>query len=184
MSGGDERLDPVFRARLKETLVAQAAGDDGSMRRGPRIAWALVAGVCLVAGAGAAWVLAGPGAESVAGGLELRSVEVVCATVAGPINSASATGGALTEPRDVTISVAIAGETDPSPALIDGCMRLWDEGLLAGVEFQSSSPQSGADDVPALTLCSLPDGAPVVIPASDCRAAGMTEWSDADRPAS
>lgn len=183
MSGSTGGIDPEFRARLREALVTQAT-DARPVRRGTRLAWGLVAGVCLLAGAGTAWALADRGSGPVAGGLEMRSVGVVCAAVAGPIEPLSGSGGALSDPRGITISVPIAAGADASPELIDECARLWDEGLLLRVELQSSSPQSAPVGAPALALCSLVDGAPVVIPAPDCASAGMVDWTDEDRSGS
>ena len=177
MSGGDEGLDPAFRVRLREALVTQAT-EEGEVSRAPHLAWGLVAGVSLVAAIGTAWMLAAPGPESTAGGLELRSVDVICAGTAGPEASVSGSGGALTDPRGITISVAIAGGAKAEPELLDGCARLWDDGQLVGVELQNSSPQSSPASGPALALCSLDDGAAIVTPASDCRAAGMVDWVD------
>ncbi len=183
MSGREERLDPEFRARLRQVLVLHVA-EERPARRETRRAWGLVAAVSLVAGLGTAWVLADRPAESVAGGLDVQPVEVVCASGVGPTGALSESGGALTEPRGITITVSVAGGGPASPELIDGCARLWDEGLLAPEQFQSSAPQSTRVSVPALALCSLVDGAPVVVPVSDCRTAGMVDWSDAERPGS
>lgn len=183
MSGGDERLDLAFRARLREALVTQAT-EGREVSRAPHLAWGLVAGVCLVAAVGTTWVLRDPGAESTAGGLEMRSVDVICAGTTGPEASVSGSGGALTSPRGIMISVAIAGGAKAEPELLDRCARLWDDGQLAGVEMQNSTPQSRPASGPALALCSLDGGTPIVVPAPDCRAAGMAEWVEKGRPGS
>ncbi|PVE96091.1 MULTISPECIES: hypothetical protein [unclassified Microbacterium] len=183
MSGSTGGIDPEFRARLRRALVTQAT-DARPVRRGTRLAWGLVAGVCLLAGAGTAWALADRGSEPVAGGLETRSVDVVCAAVAGPVDSLSGSGGALSDPRGIAVSVPVPSGANPSPELIEECARLWDEGLLMSVEFQSGSPQSAPVGRPALALCSLADGAPVVIPAPDCASAGMVDWTEEDRSGS
>lgn len=180
MSGGEERLDPEFRARLREALVAQVT-DERPVRRGARLAWGLAAGVCLVAGAATAWAITETRSEPVAGGLEMRSVDVVCAAVAEPIDSLSGSGGALSDPRGITVSVPVPSGANPSPGLIEECARLWEEGLLMSVEFQNGSPQSAPVSGPALALCGLLDGAPVVVPAPDCASAGMVDWTDAER---
>ncbi|MFS0893301.1 hypothetical protein [Microbacterium sp. 179-I 3D3 NHS] len=183
MSGSGGGIDPEFRARLRETLVAQATGDR-PVRRGTRIVWGLAAGACLVAGGATAAVISDHASESEAGGLEMRSVEVVCAAVAGPVEPLSGSGGALSEPRGITASVLVPTGADASTELIEECARLWEVGSLRGVEFQISGPQSAPESTPAWALCSLLDGAPVVIPASDCVSAGMVDWTEEGRSGS